>query len=174
MRTTVDQRNLHLKRHGMVHRLPLQVIEPVQEGFRVGAVVCQHAVVHVHCYGRYIASRAHLAPLAGAVENLVQNARQHLCRLGAQLVVAARRLRRPLQRCGEHARVSDDFRLRYQAWRARTLLHAHTKVDSKDAGAWECIVQELYVSVTLARGYEEDCLQSMHDRDVCGRCQVEC
>ena len=117
MRTTVDQHNLHLKRHGLVHRLPLQVIEPVQEGFRVDAVLCQHAVVHVHCHGRHgaahVAARAHLAPRAGAVENLVQNARQRLCRPGAQVVVATRRLRRPLQRCGEHARVSDNFRLRY-------------------------------------------------------------
>ena len=125
MGTTVDQRNLRLKRHGLVHRLPLQIIEPVQEGFRVDAVLCQHAVVHVHCHGRHVAAhgaahgaahvaaRAHLAPLAGAVENLVQNARQRLCRLGAQVVVAARRLRRPLQRCGEHTRVSDNFRLRY-------------------------------------------------------------
>ena len=116
MGTTVDQRNLRLKRHGLVHRLPLQIIEPVQEGFRADAVLCQHAVVHVHCHGRHVAAhvaaRAHLAPLAGAVENLVQNARQHLCCLGAQVVVAARRLRRPLKRCGEHARVSDDFRLR--------------------------------------------------------------
>lgn len=49
----------------------------------------------------------------------------------------------------------------------RTLLHAHAKVDGKDAGARERIVQELYVSVTLARRYEEDCLPSMHGRDVC-------
>lgn len=106
-----------------MHRLPLQVIEPVQEGFRVDAVLCQHAVVHVHCHGRHIAvhgtdqgaahvaARAHLTPLARAVENLIQNARQRLCCLGAQVVVAARRLRRPLQRRGEHARMPDDFRL---------------------------------------------------------------
>lgn len=171
MHTTVDLRNLHLKRHGLVHRLPLPVIEPVQEGLRVDAVLCQHGVVHVHCHGRHVAAhvavRAHLAPLAGAIDNLVQNARQRLCRLGAQVAVAARRLRRPLQRCGEHARVSDNFRLRYRARRVTTLLHAHAKVDGKDAGAWECIVQELYVSVALARRCEGDCLQSMHDRDVC-------
>ena len=86
MRTNVGQRNLHLKRHGLVHCPPLQVIEPVQEGFRVDAVLCQQAVVHVHCHGRHVAAhgtangathvaaRAHLAPLAGAVDNLVQNA----------------------------------------------------------------------------------------------------
>jgi hypothetical protein len=171
MCTTVDQRDLHLKRHGLVHRLPLQVIEPVQEGFRVDAVLCQHAVVHVHCRGQHVAAhvvaRAHLAPLAGAVDNLVQDARQCLCRLGAQVLIAARRLRRPLQRYGEHARVSDDFRLRYCAWKVRALLYAHAKIDGKDASARERIVQELYLSVTLARRYEEGCLQSMHDRDVC-------
>lgn len=161
MRMSVDQRSLHLKRHGLVHRLPIQVIEPVQEGFRVDAGICQHAAVHVHCHGRHVAAhvathafaRVRLAALAGVVKNLVQNARQRLCRLGAQVVVAARRLRRPLQRCSEHARVFDDFRLRYRAWRVRILLHARAKVDGKDAGARERIVQELYVSVTLARKY---------------------
>lgn len=113
----VDQRNLHLKRHGQVHRLPLQVIEPFQEGLRVNTGICQHAVVHIHRHGRniatHVAARAHLVTLAGAVDNLVQNARQCLCRPGAQVMVAAGRLRRPLQRCGEHARVFDDFRLGY-------------------------------------------------------------
>lgn len=90
-RTTVYQCNLYLKKHGLVHRLPVQVIEPVQEGFRVGARLCQHTVVHVHCYGRHVivqgaahvAARVHLAPVAGAVKNIVQNARQRLCGLGA-------------------------------------------------------------------------------------------
>ena len=80
--------------------LPLQVIEPISEGFRVDVVLCQHAVVHVRCHGRYIAAhgaahvaaRAHLTPLAGVVEDVVQNARQRPCRPGAQVVIAARRL----------------------------------------------------------------------------------
>ena len=49
----------------------------MQEGFRVDAVLCHHVVVHAHCYGRHVAAQiaacAHLSPLAGAVDNLVQN-----------------------------------------------------------------------------------------------------